>query len=795
MKVSLNWLREYTDVALDPRDFARRMVMAGTGVEGVSDLLPGVSGVVVARVLACEKHPDSDHLSVCTVNAGGELLQIVCGAPNVRAGQLVPAALVGANLPGGLVIKKGKIRGVESQGMLCSAAELGIPQDVYPSVGDAGLLILHEDYAPGTPLLDALGLKDTVVDFEILANRPDCLSVRGVAREAAATLGAPYREPEANTAAGIGEMDKHAKVTVRDEDICPRYMARAVTNVAVGPSPLWMRQRLFAAGIRSINNVVDVTNYVMLETGHPMHAFDLGQVRGRTIIVRRAQPGESLTTLDGKTHALQGGEPLICDSAGPTGLAGIMGGRESEITDDTREILLECAAFDRATTRVVSRRLGIRTESSGRFERGVNPASVGYAMERACQLLRELAAGECVPGAVDIYPNPVKPVELTVSAQRIGRRAGVYIPVEEMADILRRLHFHVEADGDTLRLIAPAERTDIEREEDVCEEVLRLAGYDRIPETLLQGGSKPGSDSEAGQLKDKLLGILCGLGYDEIVNYSFLSQKQLDLLNLPAGDPRLSPVRLMNPLGEDTAVMRTTLIPDMLRVLAYNLNQRNEKALLCEFSTVFPSARNDEGLFHERKALSLGGYGEGVDFYAVRDAALALLESLNIPWDIQGANEPYLHPGRAAEIISRGKAIGVVGEAHPDVADRFGIAGRVFIAELNLEMMGELQKPLDKVRELSRTPAVSRDLALVLDDAQPLLPVLRAIGAAAGKSLENVKLFDVFRGKQVGEGRKSAAFSVTLRGADKTLEDADITAVMQKIIKRLGQDFNAQIRS
>ncbi|HSK68132.1 MAG TPA: phenylalanine--tRNA ligase subunit beta, partial [Candidatus Limnocylindria bacterium] len=748
MKVSLEWLREYTDIPMDPREYAERMVMAGTGVEGVADLLPGVSGVVVARVLTCEKHPDSDHLSVCRVDAGtGEPLRIVCGAPNVRAGQLVPAALVGAQLPGGMTIRKGKIRGVESEGMLCSAAELGIPQELYPSVGEAGLLILNEEYAPGTDLLEALGLKDTVVDFDILANRPDCLSVRGLARETSAALDAPYREAPAGTAPGEGDIGKYARVSVEDPDLCPRYMARVLRSVRVGPSPLWLRRRLFASGIRSINNVVDVTNYVMLETGHPMHAFDLDKVRGSEISVRRAKPGERLTTLDGKEHDLTGGELLICDREGPTGLAGIMGGLESEITEDTKTILFECASFDRAKTRVVARRLGIRTESSGRFERGVNPATVGLAMERACALAERLGAGEAVPGAADLYPNPKAPTKLTVSAGRISRRAGTGIAASEMAGILRRLDFTVREDGDALHLAAPIERTDIEREEDVCEEVLRLAGYGRIPETLLRGETTPGGDSEAGRLKRKLQDILCGLGFDEVVNFSFTAQKQLDMLGLEATDPRLRPIRLMNPLGEDTAVMRTTLVPDMLRVLAHNMNQRSPMALLCEFATVFPSSpRTQEGLFHERKALSLGGFGEGVDFYTLRDAALALLDALNIPWDIQPTAEPFLHPGRAAAILTGGRPVGVVGEVHPETAERFGIAGRAYVAELDLALMAELARPLGRVKELSRTPAVSRDLALVLDENQPLLPVLRAIEAAGGEPLEEVRLFDVFRG-------------------------------------------------
>ena len=795
MKASYNWIKEYTSVNAPREEYQHRMIMAGTAVETMEPMLP-FTGVVVGRVITCEKHENSDHLHICQVDVGGESpLQIVCGAPNVTAGQLVPTAVVGAKLPG-LTIKRGKIRGVESEGMLCSSVELMIPTDLYPSVGEAGLLILNEDYPVGMDFKAALGLEDEVIDFDILADRPDCLSIWGVARETAAVFDTAFKAPRDMDITTGDAIHQFAKVTIKNPDLCPRYTAKVVKNLRLGPSPLWMRARLHAAGIRAINNIVDITNYVMLETGHPMHAFDLGQVRGNHIIVREAEPGEQLTTLDGKKHHLLGGELLICDEQGPTGLAGIMGGLESEITENTRELLFECAAFDRTLTRVVSRRLGIRTESSGRFERGVNPATVKQAMARACALIELLDAGDVVPGIIDHYPNPVTQKTLTTSVSRIKHRSGADIDGQEMVNLLTRLDFKAELDGDTLLVTPPLHRSDIEQEADVCEEVLRLAGYDRIPETLMRGETTQGKNSAARLMKRDVHQVLNSQGFDEIINLSFIAQKQLDAMGLPAEDERNTPIRITNPLGEDTAVMRTSLVPDMLRTLAKNLNQRNETALLYELGTVyFHEPKTDDGLFSERSALCLGAYGEQVNFYFVRDTLLALLKKAHITWDIQPGGEPYHHPGRCARILVEGAAIATVGEVHPKIAEQADIKPGCVIAEFDLEAYAKLRKPFDTVTTLPRTPAVLRDLALVVKKEQDLLPVLQEILRAGGKLLEDVQLFDVFEGTQVGEGKKSAAFSLTLRHPEKTLEEEEINRVIEKVKKNLNQAFQAEIRT
>ena len=796
MKTSLNWLRQYTDIPADAQRFERDMIMTGTAVEGIEALDGGMSGVVVGRVRSCVPHENSDHLHVCMVDAGqGEPLQIVCGAPNVKEGLLVPVALVGAKLPGGHEIKQGKLRGVDSHGMLCSATELNVPQELYPSVGAEGLLIFQEEYAPGSDVRPILGIDDHIVDVEVLANRPDCLSVWGLAREAAAVFDAPFRMPDMHYTKSDARIEDMVKIRVDNPELCPRYAGRVITNVRVGPSPLWLRAYLHAAGMRAINNIVDITNFVMLETGHPMHAFDLEQVRGREIIVRRAHPGETLTTLDGKQHNLLGNELMICDAQGPTGLAGIMGGLESEITEKTHSILFECASFDRANTRLSARALGIRTEASGRFERGVNPLTVPQALDRACHLVEQLGAGQPAQGMIDIYPQPTAPAVVTASVERIAKRSGVAITGQEMADLLRRLHFEVTLEGDTLTATAPIFRQDIEQEADLCEEVLRLAGYDRIPSTLMRGEITPGGDSQTRLRQTKLARALNGLGYDEIINYSFFGQKQLDSLGLSSEDPRLNALRIRNPLGEDTALMRTTLIPDMLRVLATNMSRGTDRALLYEFGTVFDAAApTEEGLIAERPYLCLGCYGDQESFYTLRDAVLTLLAQEGVPYGITAQAENYLHPGRSAIITSGQETIARVGEVHPDTLETFGLDGRAYLAEIDLEKLYQHARPMDKVRDLPRMPAVSRDIALVLNKEQELLPVMNAISRAGGALLEDVQLFDVYRGAQAGEGKKSAAFALTFRAADRTLEEQEIATLMDKVQRSVKAQFGAEVR-
>ncbi len=797
MKLPLNWIREYAPIPVAPEDYRARMIMCGTAVEGIE--WPGreVEGVVVGRVLTCVRHADSDHLHVCTVDAGGnDPLQIVCGAPNVRQGILAPVALCGARLPGGHVIRKGKIRGAESCGMLCSAEELHVPQELYPSVGAEGLLIFTEEYPPGSDVRTIFGLDDAIADFEILANRPDCLCVWGIARETAAALGTRLTLPEIRVAETGGSIARHARVTVEAPGLCSRYCARVVTNVRIGPSPLWLRRRLHAAGVRPINNIVDITNYVMLETGHPMHAFDLARVSGRHIRVREATAGERLTTLDGKTHSLAGGELLICDEGGPTGLAGIMGGLESEITPETGEILFECAAFDRTRTRVTARSLGIRTESSGRFERGVSPATALAALDRACQLVGLLAAGDVVAGQIDLYPHPVPRSVVTGSVKRIARRTGVDIGADEMVSILRLLGFEADIHGDRLTAVAPEYRQDIEQEADLCEEVLRMAGYGRIPSTRLRGETTPGGESESRSRRKRLASVLHGLGYDEMMAFSFISQGQLDKLGLDKDDGRLDPVRIRNPLGEDTSCLRSSLLPGVLKALSTNMNRGAGEGRLCEFGTVFDAGvRTDEGLVREESWLCLGCFGKENSFHYVRDTVLALCEREGVACSLVPGGENYHHPGRCALVLSDGERIASVGELHPDTAERFELPERAWVAELCLDSFFRHASPMGTVKSPPRTPAVARDLALVMPESQLLMTVMDAIRETAGPLLERISLFDVYRGAQVAEGMKSAAFSLLFRSPDHTLEEGEVQLLLDRVLGVCRERFSAAIRA
>ncbi|NLA53902.1 MAG: phenylalanine--tRNA ligase subunit beta, partial [Clostridiales bacterium] len=589
---------------------------------------------------------------------------------------------------------------------------------------------------------------------------------------------------------------RRVKISVQNNELCPRYAGRVVKNVRIGPSPLWLRRYLHAAGMRSINNIVDITNFVMLETGHPMHAFDLAQVKGQEIIVRQAAAGEKLTTLDSKQHNLLGNELLICDQAGPIGLAGIMGGLDSEIEQTTQTLLFESAAFDRSNTRLTARALGIRTEASGRFERGVNPQTVLTALDRACHLVESLNAGDIVGGLIDVYPQPVKHLPVSASVSRIAQRGGVDIKKEEMISLLRRLQFTVIAQGDNLQVTAPDFRQDIEQEADICEEVLRLAGYDRIPTTLMKGEAMQGFDSQNRLWHQKLARVLNGLGYDEIVNYSFFGQKQLDSLGLKADDGRLNTLRIRNPLGEDTTLMRSSLAPDMLKTLALNMQRSNDTAKLYEFGVIFDAAQpTQEGLYAEKPILCVGSYGAQESFYTLRDTIVSLLLQEGVNYSIAAYLESYLHPGRSAAIICGETIIARVGEIHPTTAQAYGMDKKAYLAELDLDALKTAAVPMAKIKELPRMPAVVRDIALMLDNSQELLPVMEAIRRAGGTLLEDVSLFDVYRGTQLGEGKKSAAFSLIFRAPDRSLEEKEIANLMDKVKRSVKAQFEAEVRS
>ncbi|MCL1854444.1 MAG: phenylalanine--tRNA ligase subunit beta [Clostridia bacterium] len=808
MKLSFTMLKDYADIPVTPDAFAKRMVMTGTAVEGVEDLGGEMERVVVGRVLTCERVEGSDHLRLCTVDVAGEApLQIVCGAPNAAVGILAAVALEGARLPGGVKIKKGKLRGLLSEGMLCSATELKVPRELYPSVGEEGLLIFLEDYPLGSDVRPHLGLDDVSVDFEILANRPDCLSAMGIARETAAALNTALHPPEITVRSSGGDIHQEVKISVEDADLCPRFAARVIKNVRIGPSPLWMRKYLHSAGIRPICNIVDITNFVMLEYGHPMHAYDLDKVRGKKIVVRRAGDrtgggfsddktrAACITTLDGVERTLRPGDLLICDGEGPTGLAGIMGGRESEITESTRDVLFECASFDRTSIRLTGRALGMRTESSGRFERGVSPATVLEALQRSCMLVNELDAGDVVNGVIDLYPAPAVPQAITASIRRIRNRAGVDIPANAMEDILTRLGFGVTVDGDSLTATAPLHRGDLDGEADLCEEVLRIYGYEHIAATPFLGQTTQGGHSSMGRLKNQAASLLHGYGYYEIMNYSFQGMKEIAKLGLAPEDPRMRPLPIRNPLGEDTAVMRGSLVPDMLTTLAFNMNHATGRACLYEMGTVFdPHHVTAEGLPTETQWLCLGIYGENADFFALRGVVEALLAIFGIPWEVVPGADSYYHPGRCARLIRNDILYAQLGEAHPNLLEAFDMPRRALVAEVNLQRMLADAVPMGEVKPLPRFPAVTRDLALAMAESVAIGPLMADMKKSAGNMLESLTLFDVYRGIQLGLSRKSAAFSLSFRAPDRTLTEAEVQKVMDRVQGMCAEKYQAVIR-
>ena len=797
MKVPMKWLREYVDINMNAEEYASRMVMTGTGVEGVDRTGAQFDKVVVGYVVSCVDHPNSDHLHICMVDVGeAEPIQIICGAPNVHAGMRVAAALDGATLPGGR-IKKGKMRGEVSMGMLCSGPELDVPAGLYPHIGDEGIIEIFEDVKPGTDVKEVFGLGDDIIDFEILANRPDCLSVWGLARESSAVLEEHFVMPEiAVEENGKGTFDDYAKVEVHDDVLCPRYCARVITDVKIGPSPRWMREYLYGAGVRPINNIVDITNFVMLETGHPMHAFDLSKVKDQTIVVRRARPDEHLTTLDGEEHVLDESMLVIADHENATGLAGIMGGEESEIVSDTASVLFECAAFERANNRVTARRLGIRTESSGRFEKGVCPETTMEALDRACMLVNMLECGNVVPGAYDHYPNPAEPKAIEASVQRICRRIGVDVPGGTMEDILNRLYIDTTLVGkDTLHCEIPAFRMDMDTEADISEEVLRMYGYDHIPSTLMNAVTMPGYRSEKIVFADRVKAALVGMGLYEVLNYSFISPRWIEKLNLISDDPRRNVVTLRNPLGEDTSVMRTTLVPSMLNTVAANLNRGNTDGKLFELSKVFVPAAQEGELPAEKTTLCVGCFGEGVDFYTVKNIVVWLLAKFGVTATIEAAGDAYYHPGRKAVMFANGVKLAALGEIHPDIASAFDISRRVYVAEIDLDALMPMEQDFYGVKPLPKFPAVTRDIAVVVDERVGAGTMMDLIRKTAAKTLEDVKLFDIYRGDKLGAGVKSVAYSITLRAPDRTLTDEEINATMDKVLKALNAQFGAELRA
>lgn len=795
MKLPMSWLNDYTDITgVTAKEYADKLTMTGSKVEGVENIGEQINKVVAGKVLECEPHPDSDHLSVCKVDAGtGEILQIVCGAPNVKADIIVPVALHGSTLPGGIKIKKGKLRGVLSNGMLCSHEELGISSGLLGYEPEYGILILPDDTKIGTDIKDIFGLNENVVEFEITSNRPDCFSVIGLARETAVSFDKPFSIPPIKFDENNDNITNHISVDVKDKDKCLRYCAKMVKNVKIGPSPAWMRERLNACGVRAINNIVDITNYVLLEYGQPMHAFDLRDIADNKIIVRRADEGEVVKTLDEQDRKLTNDDLVIADGKRAVAIAGVMGGFNSEVKDDTTAVIFESATFNAASVRLTAQRIGLRTESSSRYEKGLDYNNTVPAVERACQLVEELGCGEVCSGMIDVMGNVKEGITIPFRPDKINKFLGTDIPQSQMIKYFNALEIGV--DTDKMILTPPSFRPDLEGEADIAEEVARFYGYDKIPTTLLSGEATQGKKTPEQKITDKAADILCAQGMYEIYTMTFTSPSNFDKLNIPNDSYMRNTVKITNPLGEDTSVMRTTTVSSMMEILARNYNYRNQAARLFEIGKIF-IPNPDYDLPDEPTVITIGAYGEGEDFYSIKGIVEILMENLNVKNINYEAvkNNPTYHPGRTAAVYSADKLLGIFGQIHPSVTKKYGIDTPCYIGEFRFDAVFESINENIKYKSLPKFPAVTRDLAMLVDKTTPVAEIEKVICESSGALLESVELFDVYEGSQIPEGKKSVAYSAVFRALDRSLTGEEVQAVFDKVLKNLEEKLNVQLR-
>ena len=796
MNTSLSWIKMYVpDLDVTAQEYADAMTLSGTKVEGYEKLDADLDKIVIGRIEKIEKHPDADKLVVCQVNIGTGTTQIVTGAPNVFEGAKVPVVLDGGRVagghdgsktPGGIKIKKGKLRGVESNGMMCSIEELGSTRDMYPEAPEEGIYIFPEDAQVGENAVKALGLDDVVVEYEVTSNRVDCFSVVGIAREAAATFDKTFVPPVVTETGNDEDVNDYVKVSVENTDLCPRYCARVVKNIKIGPSPKWMQRRLASVGIRPINNLVDITNYVMEEYGQPMHAYDLETIAGHQIVVKTAQDGETFTTLDGQERKMDKDVLMICDGEKAIGIAGIMGGENSMITDDVKTMLFEAACFDGVNIRKSSKRVGLRTDASGKFEKGLDPNNAKAAIDRACQLVEELGAGEVVGGIVDVYGKEKHPVRVPFDPDKINAMLGTDISEEEMLGYFKKID--LEYDPETKEVIAPTFRQDLFRLADIAEEVARFYGYDNIPTTLPNGEATTGKLSFKLRIEQAARDIAEFCGFSQGMCYSFESPKVFDKLLLPKDSPLRRTVEIMNPLGEDYSIMRTTSLNGMLTSLATNYNRRNKDVRLYELGNIYlPKSLPLTDLPEERMQFTLGMYGKG-DFFSMKGVVEEFFEKIGMKdretYD-PNAGKPYLHPGRQANILYDGKVVGYLGELHPEVADIYGIGERAYVAVIDMPEIMEYATFDRKYYGIAKYPAVTRDISMVVPKHILAGQIEEVISAKGGKYLESYALFDLYEGAQIKEGFKSVAYSIVFRAKDKTLSDAEVTEAMDRILKAL----------
>jgi len=792
MDLSIRWLKDYVDIGdISMRDFSEAMSMSGSKVEGWTTEFEDVKNVVVGKILSVEPHPDSDHLVICQLDVGQqEPVQIVTGASNVHVGDMVPAALHKSQLPNGVKITKGKLRGVMSNGMMCSIAELNLTKGDFPYAAENGIFLLQEDCQVGQDIASAIGCNDTCVEFEITPNRPDCLSVLGLAREAAVTFGKELKMHTPQVKGCGGDVHDYLSVEVRNPQLCPRYTAKVVKNVKIGPSPRWMRERLRASGVRPIDNIVDITNYVMLEYGQPMHAFDIEYVKDHKIIVRNAVSGETIQTLDGVDRTLSEDMLVIADSEKASAVAGVMGGEHSGINENTHTVVFESACFKGSSVRITAKKLGMRTESSGRFEKGLDAQNCLPAVMRACELVELLGAGEVVDGVIDVDNTNYQPTRIHLDADWTNRFLGTDIPKEQMVKILTDLQFQMEGD----EIIVPSFRSDVEHKADIAEEIARFYGYNNIPTTIAKG-SPEGGYNEYQKFERVVNQNMLAQGMYEIMTYSFVSPKQYDKIRLPKDDPKRQSVVIRNPLGEDTSIMRTNAIPSMMDILSKNYNNRNGAVSLYEIGNEYIPVEG-ELLPDEVPNLVLGMYGDDKDFFTLKGVVENLLDTLAIrEYDVDAkSDDPTFHPGRCAVLSKDGEEFGIIGEVHPLVCANYGINTRVYVGKLKLRKLFAMMDTQRSYVPMPKFPASTRDLALLCNDALPVMTMEKAIKAAAGKILEKIELFDVYKGSQIAEGKKSVAFNISMRASDRTLTDEEVNGAMSKILKAL-EELGAQIRS
>lgn len=806
MNTALSWIKAYVpELECTDQEYCDAMTLTGTKVEGFERLDKNLEKIVIGQIEKIEKHPDADKLIICQVNIGTGVIQIVTGAPNVKEGDKIPVVLDGGRVAGGhdggpmpeegIKIKAGKLRGIESNGMMCSIEELGSDRNMYPEAPEYGIYIFPEDAQVGADAVEALGMRDTVFEYEITSNRVDCYSVLGIAREAAATFRKPFVMPVVEVKENGEDVNDYISVEVQDPDLCSRYCARVCTNIKIAPSPEWMQRRLRASGIRPINNLVDITNYVMEEYGQPMHAFDLDTIAGHKIIVRRAKDGDEFETLDEQIRKLDKDVLMICDAEKEIGIAGIMGGQNSKITDEVKTVLFEAATFNGPNIRKSAKRIGLRTDASGKFEKGLDPHTAIEAINRACQLIQELGCGEVVGGVVDVCQPMKEKVKVAFEPDRINKLLGTQVSEQEMLDIFKMLE--IEYDKESRELIAPTYRQDIEGFADIAEEVARFHGYDVIPTTLPTGEATAGKLSFKLRIEQKARDIAEYCGFSQGMCYSFESPKVFDKLLLPEDSPLRKAVVISNPLGEDFSIMRTLSLNGMLTSLATNYNRRNKDVRLYELGNIYlPHQVPVTELPDERMQFTLGMYGEG-DFYTMKGVVEEFFDAVGLCGHVNydpKAEKPFLHPGRQALIGYAGKTVGYLGEVHPEVCDNYDIGTRAYIAVLDMPEILPLATFDRKYEGIAKYPAVSRDISMVVPKEILVGQIEAVIAQRGGKILEEYQLFDIYEGEQIKSGYKSIAYSITFRAKDRTLEEGDVSGAMKKILNGL-EALGAELRS